>query len=737
MNYFHVRTNLFSHFINDVITKKMEVITIANRIITIKEKFYDTGTSNKSFLQVAKDLKALGVKEWYFMLEIKDPSLIRVDPFAVDKDTGHSTCTKDQIQRITLECIHNIWYYLREIARIPSSGSSDGVPYIANRGNIAQTWCLLHGIDSWLCLPRQQGKTKSALAAQNWAYSFGTSASTFIFINKDADNVKTNLSDFADMIACLPEYLRYEQIMDEDGKITKQAKSATRMIHPVTKNKVVVRASASSYEKALGVGRGLTAPILHFDEAEFTPYIDVIVENSVSTFETASRKSKEKGAIYGRIFTSTPGDLDTDPGKRAEGLLAKTVDWTEEIYNWSEKEIDAYIHQKGKSGIVYIEYSYQQIGLTKQWFRNISDKIGNPITVRREILLQRLRGSSASPYDRDDIERLIDIAKKPIDHIMLHKYYKMDIYERLNRSIPYLVGIDCATGNNNDNNAITVVNPYTLKVCAEFECSYVGEPDYIEVIKELTMKHIPRAILCIERNSVGDAIIKFLLQSPVAGRVYFDKFKEIVEENMKELETTESILKKQAQQHSYYGVYTSVKTREAMFSILANWIKNKKENFVGQNVTRDITKLVMKGGKVQAASGFHDDSIMSLLICLYVYYYGNNLEVFGYTKGDELFQLEENKGMIAPEEIDTSDMSEAVKGFVDQKIQESKNPTYEQLMRQQLMETQENTLRLSNKGLIDSDIYKNTPTHDENGYYEGNYGSNSDDLSFFDEINGF
>ena len=73
MNYFHVRTNLFSHFINDVITKKMEVITIANRIITIKGKFYDTGTSNKSFLQVAKDLKALGVKEWYFMVEIKDP----------------------------------------------------------------------------------------------------------------------------------------------------------------------------------------------------------------------------------------------------------------------------------------------------------------------------------------------------------------------------------------------------------------------------------------------------------------------------------------------------------------------------------------------------------------------------------------------------------------------------------------------------------------------------------------
>lgn len=272
------------------------------RIIKIKDKFYDTGTSNKSFLQVAKDLKTAGVKNWYFMLEIKDPSLISVNPYAVDKE-GRTTCTKDQISRITIECLNNIWYYLREIARIPSAGCPEGVPYIANRGNIAQTWCLKNGIDSWLCLPRQQGKTKSALSAQTWAYSFGTTSSTFIFINKDADNAKQNLRDFADMIQCLPEYLRYESVMDEEGKITKSIKNATRMQHPVTKNQVLVRGKATSYDSALGMGRGLTAPILHFDESEFTNYIDVIVENSVSTFETASRKSKEAGTIYGRIFT--------------------------------------------------------------------------------------------------------------------------------------------------------------------------------------------------------------------------------------------------------------------------------------------------------------------------------------------------------------------------------------------------------------------------------------------------
>lgn len=119
-----------------------------SRVIRIKNKFYDTGTSNKSFLQVAKDLKCLGIKNFYFMLEIIDTSLIGVDPYA-------ENLTRDQVSRIMTECTRNMWYYLREVCRIPSPGGVP-VPYKANRGNIAQSWCMLHGIDSWLCLPRRK-----------------------------------------------------------------------------------------------------------------------------------------------------------------------------------------------------------------------------------------------------------------------------------------------------------------------------------------------------------------------------------------------------------------------------------------------------------------------------------------------------------------------------------------------------------------------------------------------------
>lgn len=275
-----------------------------SRIARIGDKLYDLGTQNRSFLQVAKDLQTVGIKNCYFMLEIYDYSLVNIDPFSVGPD-GHTNLTQDQITRIMTECMRNPWYYLREISRIPDPGGT-AVPYKANRGNIAQAWCILHGLDSWLNLTRQQGKTQSAIAMETWMYSFGTSQSQFIYINKSGEDSKTNLKRTGDQIRFLPEYLRFESFTDDDGKVTKATNNATKMGHPINGNTIITKAKATSYDTALSLARGLTSPIQHFDEAEFTPHIKTIVANSVSTYETAAARAKANGAMYARIFTSTP-----------------------------------------------------------------------------------------------------------------------------------------------------------------------------------------------------------------------------------------------------------------------------------------------------------------------------------------------------------------------------------------------------------------------------------------------
>lgn len=705
------------------------------RISRIGGKFYQTNTTNKSFLQVAADLKMRGVKNYYFFLEIMDPYLVDVDVYSPN-------ITRDQISRVMIECAKNPWYYLREVARIPSSG---GIPvqYKANRGNVAQSWCLLTGIDSWLCLPRQQGKTESILALITWAYSFGTNDSTFIFVNKDNGNAKANLQRVKAQIDCLPPYLRFDQLFEEDndGKlhVTKAVKNATTMKHPVTRNQIITKPAATSYEKALSIARGLTSPLLHFDEPEFTKYIKVIVENSVSTYETASRAAKANGALYGRCFTCTPGDLDTSAGQDSQQLLSKSVKWTEEMYNMyynpkTPNELEDYIKYNGTNGIVYIEYSYKQLGLGEDWAHKMFNLIGNPLTFKREILLQRLRGSSDSPFDQEDIEYIVAAIHPILSELYILDHFRFDIYEELDRNIPYIVGIDCSTGTNEDNNAITIVNPYTVKPVAEFVCPYIGETMYEKLIIDLVKKHIPRAIVCIERNSVGDGIIDHLLSSSIMQNLYFDKSMDLVENNLKQATNAESMLKKQGERKKFYGVYTSTKSREDMMAILMRRMAEYKDDFITKNVIDDISRLVRtSSGKIVAGPGYHDDSIMSYLIALYVYYHGNNLQAFGFVKGAKEIE-NQNKGLsytfddirssdlIPQRDIDIMQMQEQVRQEND----------YETIMRNALLQAQQESARLHQKGLVINSTLKDTPIETLDDELYGNF-----DLGLFDDLNNF
>lgn len=710
---------------------------MGNRIKRIGNKYYDTGTSNKSFLQVAKDLKSLGIHNYYFMLEIYDYSLVNIDPYA-------ENLTRDQISRIMTECTRNPWYYLREICRIPDQGGV-GIPFKANRGNIAQTWLTLHGIDSWLCLPRQQGKTISFLCLLAWAYSFGTNNSTFIFVNKDSGNAKENLQRLKDIIDCLPEFLRFDQIMEEDEngkvKLVKAARNATSMKHPITKNRIIIKPKATSYESALSLARGLTSTILHFDEPEFTPYIKTIIENSVSTFETASRNAKKNGAMYCRAFSCTPGDLDTSMGQEAQEVLSHTTKWSEHMYdmrydslNDDKNELLQYVKNNGGNGIVYIEYSYKQLGLTDEWLRNMYNKIQNPVVVKREILLQRIRGSSDSPFDQEDIEYMASMVQPIIDELYLCDHFRFDIYKKLERLTPYLVSIDCSTGTNGDSNAITVINPYTVRPDAEFKCPYIGETQFEKLIIELVQQHLPRACIIIERNSVGDGIIDHLLNSPIRSNLYFDKNKDLVEANLADQSNVVSMLKRQGDQKKFYGVYTDNKSREDMMAILFRRVAEFKDDFVTKNITDDIAHLVrFKSGKVAAQIGFHDDSIMSYLIGMYVWYHGNNLSMWGIVKGAKEIE-NQNQGLHrSVEDIENMDILPA-DTIAAMKKQEKvrKENDYEKIMREALIKAQRESLELHKKGLVENE----TLDRSQEVQLEEIYGNNSIDMSFFDEMNG-
>jgi hypothetical protein len=466
------------------------------------------------------------------------------------------------------------------------------------------------------------------------------------------------------------------------------------------------------------------------------------VENSVSTFETAARNAKANGALYGRCFSCTPGDLDTAMGQESQELLSKTVKWTEKMYDMrydpfddEKNEVLQYVRNNGENGIVYIEYSYKQIGLTDEWLREMYNKIGNPLVVKREILLQRLRGSSDSPFEQEDIEYITQAVHPVKDEIYLQEHFRLDVYEDIVKSIPYILGVDCSTGTNGDNNAITAIDPFQVKPVAEFKCPYIGETKYEKLIIELVRTYMPRAIVVIERNSVGDGIIDHLLNSPIANNLYFDKNRDLVSEKMGQHQDITSMLKHEAEKKKYYGAYTEKQSREDMMAILKRHMYEFKDNFVTKNITEDISRLVKtRGGRIEAGPGFHDDSIMSYLIGMYVYYHGNNLAVFGFVKGSQEIQ-NQNEGLTFEDIRGSGILPDRDIEILHRQKEVRKENDYGEIMRKAILQSQKDTLELHKKGLITSDLVESTP----DGMLEDMdiYDDGTDDLSFFDEMNGF
>lgn len=603
-----------------------------------RRKFiYDVETKNISFIQTASDLKTLGIKNNMFFLKLYNEDLRGVDP--------HSPMLTDQQRSdIILECIINPWYFLRECVRIPDQGGN-GIPYQLNRANLALTFCFLNGIVLYLVIPRQIGKTQSTLAILLWTFLFGTTNSEFMFINKKQEDADNNLGRLKVQRELLPPFMRMKEIMDGDGKKLTGKNNVKSIFNPANGNSIVTKPSASSVEKAEGIGRGCSQTVQYFDETEFTSYIKTIIEASGPAYRTAAANARRNNAAYGRILTSTPGDLDTQPGKDSEKIINDTCKWTEKFYDWTTEQIEDYVKKNSGNGIVYIEYAYQQLGKDEEWLQEMcASLLNNPMKIKREVFLQRMHGSSESPFEIEDLNMVQELKRKVKEEIFINNVFRLDIYTPLDRDKIYIMGMDCAQGLGGDSTAVTVLDPYNLEPCAEFKSPYMSIPDAVKFVVTLIRKFIPRSIAAIERNNVGTAIIDGLMKTSVRPNIYFEDTPEGLDIDDKL--DGKGFLKVEAARRKMRGVWTGTKSRDLMMKLLEGHMQNYKDKFVTENIIGNIMTLVRKkSGKIEHSDGNHDDSLFSYLIALYVFYYGKNLQRFGFVPGQLPGEKERNRGL--------------------------------------------------------------------------------------------
>jgi hypothetical protein len=356
------------------------------------------------------------------------------------------------------------------------------------------------------------------------------------------------------------------------------------------------------------------------------------------------------------------------------------------------------------------------------------------MAIRREILLQRLRGSTESPIDPEDIEYLISNMKKSDDDLIINNKWRFRLYPHgqgmlygkpkiFDENIPYLIGIDPSSGGGGDNFAITIINPYNLQIAAEFKSPYLTLKEALKLFVKLIKSYMPKGVLIPEKNSMGCFLIQALIdQTDIADRIYWSESAKQLEEMVEETDDDYE-LKSLAVKYKKYGTYVSPKVRKAMMELLFQHIAQAKHLINTEYLVDDICKLVRTStGRIEAASGEHDDCLFSYLHTLYVYYTGDNLEHFGIYKKEHPILMDDTDDEInQPEKIDLT----TSKYFSTDAV------TYDDLVMQSSAIVEEQIQELVNTfDFVHDDVYSNIKEK-SNDY------DKTVDLSplFFDTIN--
>lgn len=464
---------------------------------TTNTVYYHMSTTNKSFLEMHKYLEDSGISNNKFMLALLDPDLARIDPY--DPNLTRSMKTK-----VLRECLYNPWYFFREIVRIPDSGQATGVKFELSRGNLALIFCLMLNINTFLEQPRQTGKTISSLCWYLYLFNFGTANAEMSFLNKKLDDSKLNLQRVREIRDLLPSYLKMDQAFAPDGSKVKGKNNVETLQHPVNANRIRTVASARNKVAAASLMRGRTTPIIYIDEYGFIPYNSIIYTNMVPAFNTASKNAKRNGSPYGMLVTTTPGMLTTDEGVEAFTMKEGATPFSERWYDLTKEQIYDIIGSNTNSNFVYIKYTYQQLGKSEEWFRDLCITMRKDWdAIRREVLLEWSNSTENSPFRAEDLDTIKGLLRQPINTVLLLNKYELRIYEKMNLKYPSLIGVDVSGGYQRDSSAITVVDSFTTRVTAELNSNFISTPELARIIYEIVSKWLPNAVVNIERNGVA------------------------------------------------------------------------------------------------------------------------------------------------------------------------------------------------------------------------------------------
>lgn len=563
---------------------------------------YDYNTSNKSFINVSNELAKRGVKNHKFMLALYDESLVGVDPYSPN-------LTLEQKARIFAECSRNLWYFLREVVRIPVAGKS--IPYSLNLGNLALTYIKHLNLNSITLLPRQTGKTIGAIVHDLYLFYFVSTNTKFTYANKSFTDSKDNLKRFKDIRDELPDYIK-QLIMHEKDKDNKESKYSH-----IRNNELVAKPSPNSFSDAEKIGRGMSTPIVLMDEIAFLKYNKEVYSSLAPAWLRSAIEAEKNNAPRAKTLITTPNNLDTPEGAWCMGeIIEPAVKFKEEFYDYDPNYLKEYIRKNSSNDFVHIQYHWKELGYDDEWYETACRNLNNNLLkIKREIELEWTFSTDNSVFSEEQLSRLALYIKKPVLEMRVNNHYDIQFYEEPDFARNYIISCDVAGGLDRDNSALTIIDPGDFRVVGDFKSSGINTDDYRQLIQTLMTLYFKNALLLIEANTYGKNILDYLMKIPeIEARMFYTEPKDEATKTLK----NGRVVRKSNIRKKKYGLTTTSKTRPFYFEILRTIIDDEPEKIVSPKIYDEIKTLIYdKNGRIDHMPGKNDDSLISYLLFRY------------------------------------------------------------------------------------------------------------------------
>lgn len=598
----------------------------------------DTETSNTSFIRYCALLKEMGVKNHAFPLQLHNRSLQGVDPF-------DPNLTQEQMLQIAIECKQNLYYFMREVIRIPPPSGPGVTPLMANRGNMALFWLFTNHVTLILIQPRQTGKSVSTDSLQVYLLNVRCQNTKINLLTKDEKLRSDNLLRIKDIISELPWYLNRRAKGDVANN--------EQVIISALNNRYRGHLPQQSPKAALNVGRGLVCPIFHVDEFAFLYNNEIMVPAALAGGGAARDIAARQNEPYGTIFTTTAGKKDDRDGKYAYQRTVCSAIWTERFFDAeNSQELEQIIRKSSPKGEYRVNctFNHRQLGYTDEWLRRKMEDSGAvgedadrdyfnrwtsgtqqmPLPIA---LMEKMRASQQMDYHTQ--------ISKP--HGYLTRWYipEMQIPSMM-QSVPTVMGLDTSDAVGRDDIGMVIRHVITGEILAAGNYNETNLITFAEWLSALLVQY-PKLTLIIERRSSGAAILDYVIlmlvnkgQDPFR-RIYNRAVQDAdeVPERFRELHKPLHMRHQEVytRHRKLFGFATSgtgVTSRTDLYTTtLLAAAKHTGDRARDGILIDQVLGLTTRNGRIDHADGEHDDVCIAWLLSYWFLSQGKHMDFYG------------------------------------------------------------------------------------------------------------